>query len=54
MTTIVQVADRYFKINWERGLTEYQENSYYNQPKEVVPHEYEKTITVRDWIEVNK
>lgn len=54
MTTIVQVADRYFKINWERGLTEYQENCYYNQPVEVVPHEYEKTITVRDWIEVNK
>lgn len=54
MTTIVQVADRFFKIDWERGLTEYQENEYWDQPVEVTPHEYEKTITVRDWIEVKK
>lgn len=54
MTTIVQVADRFFKINWERGLTECQDDEYWDQPVEVTPHEYEKTITVRDWIEVKK
>lgn len=54
MTTIVQVADRFFKIDWERGLTECQDDEYWDQPVEVTPHEYEKTITVRDWIEVKK
>ena len=54
MTTIVQVADRFFKIDWERGLTECQEDEYWDQPVEVTPHEYEKTITVREWIEVKR
>ena len=45
----------FFKIDWERGLTECQDDEYcWDQPVEVTPHEYEKTITVRDWIEVKK
>lgn len=54
ITTVIQVGDRYFRIDWQRGLTEYQENEYWNQPVEVTPHEYEKTITVREWIEVKR
>lgn len=52
ITTVIQVEDRYFRIDWQRGLTECQENEYWNQPVEVTPHAYEKTITVREWIEV--
>lgn len=54
ITTVIQVEDRYFRIWWERGLTEYQENCYHNQPVEVTPHKHEKLITVREWIEVRK
>ena len=36
METIVQIADRYFSINWSHGLTEYQEDIFTYQPVEVV------------------
>jgi hypothetical protein len=49
ITSIVQLCDKYFSIDWEQGLTECQENEYYNQPYEVVKHTYEKTITVTEW-----
>lgn len=50
VTTIVKLCDRYFSIDWEEGLTEYQENEFYDQPFEVYPHSYEKTITVTEWV----
>jgi hypothetical protein len=50
VTSIVQLCDKYFSIDWEQGLTECQENEYYNQPYEVVKHTYEKTITVTEWV----
>ena len=44
MTTILKINDRYFAIDWERGLTEMQENGYYSQvAQEVVP--VTRTIT---------
>ena len=52
VTSIVRLCDRYFSIDWEQGLTECQENEYYNQPYEVVKHTYEKTITVTEWVAV--
>lgn len=52
VTSIVRLCDRYFSIDWEEGLTECQENEYYNQPYEVVKHTYEKTITVTEWVTV--
>ncbi|WP_252241518.1 hypothetical protein [Clostridium sp. ZBS18] len=54
VTTISQIGDRYFSTNWEEGLTEYQENEYYNQPIEVEMKTYEKTITITEWISVKK
>ena len=33
--TIIKVKDKLFCIEWEQGLTEIQENEYYNQPYEV-------------------
>ena len=49
VTSIVELCNRFFAIVWEEGLTECQENSFYDQPYEVKLHEYEKTITVKEW-----
>lgn len=54
VTTISKIGDRYFSTNWEEGLTEYQENEYYEQPVEVKKKTYEKTITVTEWVPVDK
>lgn len=50
MFTVCQVNDRFFGISWRQGLTEYQENSFSEQPYEVYKHEYEKTITITEWL----
>ena len=52
-TTISEIGGRYFSTNWEDGLTESQENEYYDQPVEVQKKTYEKTITVTEWVPVN-
>lgn len=52
MTTVFEVGGRYFAIDWDRGLTERQENEYDSQPVEVKKHEYEKTFTVTEWIPI--
>lgn len=49
-TTIVEMMGRFFSIDWEEGLTECQENEFYEQPYEVEKHTYEKTITVTEWV----
>lgn len=54
VTTIVKLCDRYFSIDWEEGLTEYQENEFYNQPFEVREETYEKTITVTEWVPIKE
>ena len=51
VTTIVELCDRTFAVNWEEGLTEDQPDEFYSQPYEVELREYEKTITVREWVE---
>ena len=56
MTSIVEVKGRYFSIKWENGLTEYQENSCYDQPVELEKVEYDKiipeyTVHVTDWVD---
>lgn len=50
VTSIIEIKDRTFAIDWEEGLTEYQENEYYYQPYEVKLHSYEKTIVVNEWV----
>lgn len=52
--SIIEICGRYFAIDWEEGLTECQENEFYNQPFEVEKKEYQKTITVTEWCRVNK
>ena len=53
VTSICQIGDRYFSVDWDQGLTEYQENEYMWQPYEVTKHEYEKTIIVTEWQRVD-
>ena len=50
ITCIVQLGDRFFSITYDKGLTECQENEYYNQPFEVEKHTTEKTIVVTEWL----
>lgn len=52
VSTIIEVDNKFFRIDWMRGLTEYQENDYLEQPYEVIPKE--KTITIKKWEKVNK
>ncbi|PIT07990.1 hypothetical protein [Snodgrassella communis] len=47
--TIVRLNDKYYAIDWRRGLTENQDNSYGNQPYEVL----KRTKTVTDWVPVS-
>lgn len=49
-TYVVEIGERYFSINWEEGLTENQENEFYEQPVEVMRKTYEKIITVTEWV----
>lgn len=50
METIFTVDGRYFSLSWARDLSDYGDHEFYNQPEEVVLHEYEKVIKVREWI----
>lgn len=52
--SIVDLDGRYFSIIWECGLTEYQENEFWNQPVEVRKHTYEKIIKVTEWIPIDE
>jgi hypothetical protein len=52
--SILEIGGRYFALDWDEGLTEMQENEFYNQPIEVEKKEYPKTITVTEWNEIKK
>lgn len=45
--TIISIGDKYYAIEWQEGLTEYQENVYDCQPYEVTKGE--KTIVITVW-----
>ena len=46
--TIIKVGEDYWDIPWERGLTECQENMFWEQPIRVKP--VEKVVTVTEWV----
>lgn len=54
--SIILLCNRYFEINWYKGLTEYQNDEFFDQPVEVVKHTYEKTIVVEitEWTKINE
>lgn len=43
VTTIFEMKNRIFAVDWERGNTEMQENEFYSQPYEVEEREVVKT-----------
>lgn len=47
--SIVELGGKHYSITWEQGLTENQENEFWNQPVEVEKHQYPKTIVVTEW-----
>lgn len=51
ITSICKLENSYFQIDWEQGLTEYQENMYMNQPFGVFKEEKIVTRTRIDWID---
>ena len=54
VTSYVELCGRTFSVDWEEGLTEYQENEFYDQPYEVELKTYEKTIVVKEWMRVRR
>ena len=53
MTTIVELNGHYFSINWQAGLTEYQENEYFDfYPTEV--ELVEQVVKVTNWMPIMK
>lgn len=54
VTTIFKIDDRYFQLDWEEGLTEYQPNHFPSQPFEVQREEHEEVVTIVSWKKVEK
>lgn len=50
--TIIKYKNKYYSILWEEGLTEYQDNGFYEQPYEVVKKT--KVIEQDYWISPDK
>lgn len=47
--TVVCLNGRYFLVVWQKGLTEFQENFFGNQPYEVEKYEVPVTIIKTEW-----
>lgn len=54
MDTVLKIDDKYFMVCWQEGLTESQENEFYNQPVEVKHTVEVKTVTVNHYNPVNQ
>ena len=52
MSTIFEVGGQLYCINWEKGLTECQENEYWEQPYKVKREEKVVTTTVVSYVKV--
>lgn len=50
--TIIEYKNKYYSILWEEGLTEYQDNGFYEQPYEVIKKT--KVIEQDYWISPDK
>lgn len=48
LVLLLKIKDKLFCIEWEEGLTEYQDNCFWEQPYEV--EEVERTVVVKDYI----
>ena len=50
VSTIFKFENKYYCLNWDRGLTECQENAFYYQPYQV--EKEVKTIEITAWKKV--
>ena len=50
--TIIDIDGALWAIDWDRGLTEYQDNEFYNQPYRVVKRE--RQIIVAEYVAVEE
>lgn len=48
--SILLLCGRFFEIYWQEGLTEMQDNEFYNQPYEVIKNEREEVVKVVEWV----
>lgn len=48
MTSIIKIRDKYFAIDWFKGLTEMQGDEFYDQPYEV--KRVDKMVPVTEWV----
>ncbi len=48
--SIIDLNGRYFAIEWDQGLTEYQPDEFWDQPYEVELKEYDKVVHVKEWV----
>ena len=48
MTTVINLCGKNVAIDWQKGLTECQENEFYDQPYFV--EKKERVVTVVDWV----
>lgn len=49
ITTICELKDHYYAVEWDAGLTKYGEDYYDEQPYEVFPEEEKRVFTVNKW-----
>jgi len=49
MVTIAEVDGKFYSLNWDRGLTESQEDYYPEQEADEV-EQIEETIVVKKWV----
>lgn len=53
LESIIKIEDKYYRIEWERGLTECQDNEFYSQVAEEV-RPIDEVVTIRKWENVNE
>lgn len=54
MFTVVKVENKFYGICWMKGLTEYQENEYYEQPFEVGCENKTEVVKKKIWKPINE
>ena len=52
MDTIIKTGEDYWDIPWDRGLTKYQENEFWEQPFRVKP--VEEVVTITNWVSLEE
>lgn len=54
ISTVVKIGECFVRIDWQKGLTECQENEFWTQPYFVKQNKYTKTIEVEEWEKINE